>query len=115
MNEENTKDLTVDEKLDLLLAEMAFVKTELGSVQMRLVKVEAFVEDRSRDTRPMLDKIHKEVADTRVEVGEVKSHLKRLERKWAVLNEDVMEVRIAQRELERDFDRRLVTLERKSA
>ncbi len=54
MSEENTKDLTVDEKLDLLLAEMA-------NVQMQLAKLEAFAEDRSRDTRPMLDKIHKKL------------------------------------------------------
>ena len=52
MSEENTKDLTVDEKFDLLLAEMA-------NVQMQLAKLEAFAEDRSRDTRQMLDKIHK--------------------------------------------------------
>jgi len=112
MNKENTKDLTVDEKLDMVLAELAFLKADFGA---RLAKVEAFVEDRSRDTRPMLDKLYKEVADTRIEVGEVKSHLKRLERKRDVLNEDVMEVRIAQREMERDVDRRMATLEHPAA
>lgn len=105
MNEENTKDLTVNEKLDMVLAELAFLKADFGA---RLAKVEAFVEDRSRDTRPMLDKIYKEVADLRIEVKEVKDRVGRIDRKFDVLNSDVVELRSADRE----FEQRLTVLER---
>ncbi len=119
MNEENTKNLTTDEKLNLLLAELAFVKveltfvkTELTSVKTefgaRLAKVEAFIEDRSRDTRPMLDKIYKEVADTRIELKEVRDRVVRIDRKFDVLNSDVVELRSADRE----FEQRLTVVER---
>ncbi|MDQ3012814.1 MAG: hypothetical protein M3X11_19165 [Acidobacteriota bacterium] len=108
MNEESTKDLTIDEKLDMILSELAFLKADFGA---RLVKVEAFVEDRSRDTRPILDKIYKEVADLRIEVKEVKDRVVRIDRKFDVLNSDVVELRSADRE----FEQRLTVIERQPA
>ncbi|MEO6726476.1 MAG: hypothetical protein ABIP14_14410 [Blastocatellia bacterium] len=108
MNEENTKDLTIDEKLDMVLAELVFMKADFGA---RLAKVEVFVEDRSRDTRPMLDKIYKEVADMRIEVKETKDRVVRIDRKFDVLNSDVVELRSADRE----FEQRLTVVERQPA
>ncbi|MGH9802481.1 MAG: hypothetical protein ACRD82_19110 [Blastocatellia bacterium] len=109
MNDERTKDLTTDEKLDMILAELSFVKSELAFVKTdfgaRLARLEAFAEDRSRDTRPMLNKIHKEVADVMAEVVEVRSELRRLDRKWEVLTDDVMEVRVFGRDLNRRLDK----------
>lgn len=102
MSEEKTKDLTTNEKLDLILAELTFMKSDFSA---RLAKLEAFAEDKSRDTRPMLDRIHKEVADTRAEMVEVRSELMRLNRKWEVLNDDVMEVRVFNRDLNRRLDK----------
>jgi len=102
MSEEKTKDLTTNEKLDLILAELTFMKSDFGA---RLARLEAFAEDKSRDTRPMLDRIHKEVADTRAEMVEVRSELMRLNRKWEVLNDDVMEVRVFNRDLNRRLDK----------
>lgn len=61
--EEITKNLTMDEKLDLVLIELADVKA-------RVLKLEAFAEERSRDTKPMLGQIHKDIADTRLEMRE---------------------------------------------
>jgi septal ring factor EnvC (AmiA/AmiB activator) len=95
MSEDQTKDLTTDEKLDLILT--------------RLAKLEAFAEDRQRDTRPMLDKIHKELADTRAELKEMADRLARIERKFDVLTSDVMDLRATQR----DVENRLSGLERK--
>jgi uncharacterized coiled-coil DUF342 family protein len=75
MNGEETKDLTeplveepaakgsVDDKLNLILAELADMRTWRA-------KVDAFMEDRSRDTQPMLDRVYKEIADTRGEMRE---------------------------------------------
>lgn len=102
MSEEKTKNLTSDEKLELILAELALMKSDFGA---RLARLEAFAEDKSRDTRPMLDKIHKAVADLTVEAVEVKSELMRLNRKWEVLNDDVMEVRVFNRDLNRRLDK----------
>ena len=67
-SKELTKDLTDSEKLDVILA--------------RLVRVEAFIEDRARDTNPMLGRIYKEVADLNVSVG-------RKERDIQLLREDI--------------------------
>ena len=108
MNEENTKDRTVNEKLDVVLAELAFLKADFGA---RLAKVEAFIEDRSRDTRPMLDKVYKEVADIGIEVKEIKDRVVRIDRKFDVLNSDVVELRSADRE----FEQRLTVVGRQAA
>jgi hypothetical protein len=67
--EENTKDFSDSEKLNLILAELADMKAWR-------VKVDAFIEDRSRDTQPMLGKIHKEIADTRHEMRETFEQVK---------------------------------------
>jgi hypothetical protein len=105
MNDE-TKDLTAElsdsEKLDLLLRTALLLDT-------RVAKLEAFVEDRSRDTRPKLELIHKEIADTReefrVELGEVKSRVIRIERKFDVLAQDNLDIRASQKEIERRMDK----------
>ena len=136
MNEENTKDRTVNEKLDMLLSDLTFVKADLTFVKAeltavktdltfvkaeltsvktefgaRLAKVEAFIEDRSRDTRPMLDKVYKEVADIGIEVKEIKDRVVRIDRKFDVLNSDVVELRAADRE----FEQRLTVVGRQAA
>lgn len=67
--EEITKDLTDSEKLNLILADLADMK-------IWRAKVDAFIEDRSRDTQPMLGKIHKEIADTRFEMRETFEQVK---------------------------------------
>jgi hypothetical protein len=58
--EETTKDLSDSEMLDLILS-------RLSSVESRLAALE---EDRTRETRPKLDLIHKEIADMRIEMRE---------------------------------------------
>jgi hypothetical protein len=90
MSEDPTRNLTTDEKLDLILA--------------RLAKLEAFAEDRQRDTRPMLDRIHKELADTRVEMRteftEIKSRLVDLERRFEAMASEYFGIRANMRVLE---------------
>lgn len=93
MSEENTKDLTQDEKLDLLISEMQ-------RANLRLAVLETFVEDRSRDTRPKLDLIHKELDDARQELREIKDRVSRLDRKFDVVLSDLTELRAAQRDVE---------------
>jgi len=76
MNEDRTQELTKElsdsEKLAFLVEEALANRAWQQEVSARLAKVESFVEDRSRDTRPMLELIHKEVAD----LGQSVNHLK---------------------------------------
>jgi hypothetical protein len=53
MTDENadTADLTINEKLDRILAEMADMHDRLGAVETRLGAIESLVEDRLKDTR----------------------------------------------------------------
>lgn len=87
--EEITKDLTDSEKLNLILAEFADFK-------IWRTKVDAFIEDRSRDTQPMLGKIHKEIADTRFEMREkfeqVDARFNKMEEQLTVVSEDAKKV-----------------------
>ncbi|MDX2044832.1 MAG: hypothetical protein SF097_26710 [Acidobacteriota bacterium] len=87
--EEITKDLTDSEKLNLILAELADFK-------IWRTKVDAFIEDRSRDTQPMLGKIHKEIADTRFEMREkfeqVDARFNKMEEQLTVVSEDAKKV-----------------------
>jgi hypothetical protein len=102
MSNENTKDLSADEALkqilsrqDLILAELADLRLWREGVDARLVKIEAFVDDRLRDTQPLLGKIHKEVADTRADIGDIKRELRLLrEDLW---NERKERIEIAER------------------
>lgn len=135
MNEDKTKDLTPDEKLDLILVEPASVKLRLGNLESvagdiaalkagiatanaRLSALEAIAEDRSRETRPQLDRIHKELADLRREVGELKqgqerieSRLERINQQLEIVTLDLMEMRGKTRGL----DKCVTQLERQSA
>jgi len=103
MTEENTKDLTADEKLDLILSELSDMREWRAGVDVRLAKVEAFVDDRSRDTRPMLDLIHKEIADTRIEMREGQARLEdqfeHVKTKLDLMVVDVADVRTVQHRL----------------
>jgi hypothetical protein len=92
MTEENTKDLTDSEKLNLILAELADLREWRA-------KVDAFIDDRSRDTRPKLDLIIKELSDAREEIRDVVTRLDRIESRLETLAMDVVDVRSAQRRL----------------
>lgn len=93
MTDEVTKDLTDSEKLNLILAELADLRTWRA-------KVDAFMEDRSRDTRPKLEMLHKEIADTRTEARErfdqvdvrltaIEREVKTIRREIGLLREDI--------------------------
>lgn len=87
--EEITKDLTDSEKLNWLIAEFSDMKS-------RIIKLEAFSEERSRDTQPMLGKIHKEIADNRLEMREkfeqVDARFNKMEVQLTVVSEDAKKV-----------------------
>ena len=63
MADEKTDELSTKDLLKVLIEEVGQVNLRLNEMNARLIKVEAFVDDRSRDTRPRLDLIHKEIAD----------------------------------------------------
>lgn len=99
MTEENTKDLTDSEKLNLILADLASVKSELADLREWRAKVDAFIDDRSRDTHPKLDLIIKELSDAREEIRDIVTRLDRIESRFETLAMDVVDVRSAQRRL----------------
>ncbi len=114
MNEGNTKELTVDEKLDLMLIEarrtndrLTGVETEVASLNTRFTKLEEKVEDRLKDTRPIWQAIHAQTEKIIEDVAQLKEGLARVEARQvvfedkmddlidgiAVLSADVIEVR----------------------
>lgn len=89
MNEDGTQELTKEfsdsEKLAFLVEEaianrawQAEVRTWQVEMRSRLERVETFVDERSRETRPMLELIVKEVADLGQSVKEIRTDLKLL-------------------------------------
>jgi hypothetical protein len=82
MNEDETQELTKElsdsEKLAFLVEEALANRTWQAEMRTRLAKVEAFVDERSRETRPMLELIVKEMADLGQSVKEIRTDLKLL-------------------------------------
>ena len=118
MNEENTADLTQDEKLDLILAEVRDLKVRVTAVEGRLTAVEdrqvalearqaafeATVGDRLLDTRPLWEVISARTEMivervTRIEGqnSQMAETLRQIDSKLEVLTHDVLDVRAAQR------------------
>ncbi len=97
MTEDNTTDLTADEKLDLILG--------------RLARLEEQAEERTNTTRPLLDLAIQEMIRTRETLieqnAQIASRLERVERevrlfgrKMDIFNEELLELRHGHRELE---------------
>ena len=101
MSDIDTKNLSDSEKLNMILAELADLKTWRA-------KVDAFIEDRSRDTRPKLDLIHSIVDELNEDMKIVKSDVREMKRRLETLAIDVLDVRGQQK----DLDRRVSLLER---
>jgi hypothetical protein len=92
MSEDETKKLTDRQLLEL-------IRRDLADVKARLATVEAFVEDRSRDTRPLLGQIQKELTDTRTELSgrleTLEGEVKTIRRELGLLREDIRNERLA--------------------
>jgi hypothetical protein len=96
MTDENTKDLTTDEKLDLILAELADLR------EWR-VKVDSFIEDHLPDTRPLHERTVKEMIETRELLLErsaaIEREVKTARREIGLLREDIRNERMERVEL----------------
>lgn len=102
MSEDITKDLTTGEKIDLILFKVA-------SIETRLTALESAAEDRTRETRPKLDIIIKEISDLNERMAGVETTLRSIDRKFDVLNREIFAMKTDIRE----HDERLTELERK--
>lgn len=95
MSEDSTKDLTTDEMLRLLLADMRDVKGRLGAL-------EAQGEDRTKTTRPLLDQIIREMVQTRetltARLEGVEKELRSIDRKFDILNKELFAMKTDIRE-----------------
>jgi chromosome segregation ATPase len=89
MNEGTTaelnKEMSDSDKLAFLVKEAIAnrewqmeVRAWQADASARLAKVEAFVEERSRETRPMLELIVKEVADLNQSVREIRADIREI-------------------------------------
>jgi hypothetical protein len=80
---ELTKDMSDSEKLAFIVAELIANREWQADMSARMTKVETFVEERSRETRPILELILKEVSDLSQSVKEIRTDLKLLrEEMW---------------------------------
>lgn len=90
MADDQTHNMTLEQKIDRILADVATLKSDVATLKSDVAvlkedmsdlklwrgRVDAFIEDRSRDTRPKLDLIHKDVADIRDEIVDIRRELK---------------------------------------
>jgi outer membrane murein-binding lipoprotein Lpp len=100
-NPDNTSDLTQDlsavEMLRLVLSDVRDIKARVGAL-------EAVVEDRLKDTRPIWQAINERTE--RIEEGQrdAAARLDRIERQLKVMTQDVMAVRTDQQRIEERMD-----------
>ena len=87
-----------------LSAQQQETNARLDAMDARLIKVEAFVDDRSRDTRPKLDSIYKDVAD-------IKEDLRATNHTLRLFREDIW----GERKERAGMEYRIELLERKAA
>ena len=102
--------MTQDEKLDLILAELAEVKTQMTAIGSKML----LIDTRTADTLNSVSELKIEIARTnagmeqvRAEVIEIKSLVRRIDSVFTQFTRELMEVKSAQG----DLDRRMVTLE----
>ncbi len=107
MSEEITKDLTQDEKLDLILSRLTAIETRLTAVEDRNASLEAKVDERLRDTRPIWEAIqaqNERIIErvTRIEEqnAEMAKTLRLIEKQQGLLNRDFLRFRGEQEVLE---------------
>jgi uncharacterized protein (DUF3084 family) len=93
MTEDNTKDLSADEKLNLILA-------ELSDLRAWRTKVDTFMEDRSRDTRPLLESLQAHVDRLGADIQEIKAVVKRLDSGFTQFSREVMDIKARQYDVE---------------
>ena len=109
MNEDVTKKLTADEKLDLILS-------DLGQVKARLTALEERVEDRLKDTRPIWQAIHAQTEKLVQQYAQLDERLGRVEEQNAQIDERLGRVEEQNAQIIQQnakFDQRLGRVEEK--
>jgi predicted nucleic acid-binding Zn-ribbon protein len=87
---DNTADLTMDEKLDKILSELSGMKERIGAL-------ETTADDRKKETRPLLERAIQEMVLTHetimARLGGIETELRLLNRKFDVLNKEMLNVK----------------------
>jgi septal ring factor EnvC (AmiA/AmiB activator) len=90
----------------------AMILNRLGGIETRLTALETAAavaaEDRTRETRPKLDQIIRELSETNERMASIERSMARVEQGFSVLTDDMIALRGQQKAIER----RLVELER---
>ncbi len=104
MNEDATKKLTADEKLDLILSEIGQMKMSIQSLDVRHAALEERVEERLKDTRPIWQAIHAQTEKLVQQYAQLDERLGRVEEQ---------NVQLIQQNVQ--FDERLSRVEEQNA
>lgn len=132
MGEENTKDLTADEMLRMLLADMRDLKTTVSGLETtvsgidsRLIVVEGElaslaqkVDERLHDTRPMWQAIHAQTEKLTEKVEDLSENLAGVNETLKHFKYQLEDIAVIHQELrsgQREHRKRLEALEQKAA
>ncbi|MFN0121497.1 MAG: hypothetical protein ACKV2V_13470 [Blastocatellia bacterium] len=101
MSDDPAKPMTTDDKLDLLLKQMA-----------EMLAFKAFAEPKLYDTKPIWEQALKEILETRIELGQrierVEKEIRRMRSITETMTEDLM---LARADVVRDLNQRVDLLE----
>ena len=99
-----TKETPTGDRLDELISlvhrignDVNELKTRIGTLEQRLGAFEQKVDERLHDTRPIWEAVQNQITELR---NEMVSSFRKFDRKFDVLQEDFIEMKFKQRELE---------------
>ncbi|HZS07056.1 MAG TPA: hypothetical protein VFD58_19625 [Blastocatellia bacterium] len=98
MSEDTTRNLTPNEKLDVILSEIRALNASVASLDSHVVVLES----KAYDTRPIWEQ-------ALAEIQEVKDQVRHFDHKLDILNESLFDVKADQRDLEK----RVLLIERR--
>lgn len=111
MSEDKTRNLTADDKLDLILQRLDQVDARLDRMEARQEQMDsrlAALEAKSYDTRPIWERALAEILELKSETSEIRERVEHFDHKLDILNENFFDLRAEQRALEK----RMLLLER---
>ncbi len=111
MSEDQTRRLTTDEKLDLILTRLEKIETRLDKLETghealraEFAEFRAFVEPKLYDTKPIWEQALAEILEVKNRVGGVEKEMRRMNRNIGELSLESIDVRSRVRDLERQAD-----------
>ncbi|MFN0120668.1 MAG: hypothetical protein ACKV2V_09215 [Blastocatellia bacterium] len=108
MNDDPTKPMTTDNKLDAILTKMVTMEREFAEFR-------AFAEPKLYDTKPIWEQALKEIMETRLEMSQRLDRMEKEMRRTRAVIETMAEDLLQARADVRDLNRRVDSLEKDAA